>query len=59
MVIFAADRRILNRKVLCEPLCNPWCPFVVKKNSFNHKVSQSKEQSNTKEKSKKRQKAKD
>ena len=34
--------------ILCEPSCNPLCTFVVKANSFNHKGSQSKTQSNTK-----------
>jgi NADH:ubiquinone oxidoreductase subunit 4 (chain M) len=36
-------------KILCEPSCNPLCTFVVKNNSFNHKGTQSKTQSNTKE----------
>jgi hypothetical protein len=38
-----------DEKLLCEPWWNPLCNFVVKHNSFNHKGSRSKSQSNTKE----------
>ena len=38
-----------SEKILCDPLCNPLCVLVVRKNSFNHKGTQSRTQSNTKE----------
>lgn len=38
-----------SEKILCDPSCNPLCTFVVKNNSFKHKGTLSKAQSNTKE----------
>jgi len=37
-----------KQRILCVPLCKPWCPFVVKTFLFYHKGTRSKIQRNTK-----------